>query len=351
MFNLIFGGFAAMHQIGALLAALVCAGLGGLMVGHAVYWRLHAIRVLGQVIGVRQGGPCFNAVYRYTLPCGQTHEATSIEGSSSMDGKATGTAVPLLVIPNKPDQVEEARSHVFTAIGMALLATGAGLFYIAVTKWPVGPITVILGCVLIARFAFFAHRIILPKEKRLPSTGRFGMFARHAAADGVVTAPVLRIEDIAALPENRALAEAQRASNRRAAPILLIVGLAFLVLGVYSGEKMLRLEASGIRATGSVRSLEIANSGSSGMVLHPIVEFSTAEGTRIRFRDNTGSNPSLHHAGDVVRVLYLPESPQHAVIDQGWGNGFPSIGVFLLGSLCIFLSARIFRQLRFYRGV
>ena len=90
-----------MHQIGAFAAALVCAGLGGLIVGNTVYWRRHAIRVQGQVIGVRQVGACFNSVYRYTLPSGEAHEATSIEGSSSVRGRETGSVVPLLVIPGE----------------------------------------------------------------------------------------------------------------------------------------------------------------------------------------------------------------------------------------------------------
>src|SRR5262249_19939918 len=45
---------SAFKQIGVLIGALMCGGLGALLVGHAVYWRLHAARVQGQVIGVRQ---------------------------------------------------------------------------------------------------------------------------------------------------------------------------------------------------------------------------------------------------------------------------------------------------------
>jgi hypothetical protein len=87
MFGLVAQGLAALNQVGLLLAALVCGGIGALFVGNAAYWRLHAIRVQGEVIGVRQGGKCYNTVYRYTLPSGESHEATSREGSSSLRGR------------------------------------------------------------------------------------------------------------------------------------------------------------------------------------------------------------------------------------------------------------------------
>src|SRR5256885_11734108 len=73
------------------MGALACWGLGGWLVGSAVYWRLHAVHVCGEVIGVRQKGNCYNSVYRYVAPSGETCEATSIEGSGSLRGRDTGT--------------------------------------------------------------------------------------------------------------------------------------------------------------------------------------------------------------------------------------------------------------------
>jgi hypothetical protein len=129
VFDLLVGLISALNQIGVLIAALGCGGLGALLVGHAVYWRLHAARVQGQVIGVRLYGNLFNAVYRYTLPSGQMCEATSLEGSSSTRGKETGALVPLLVIPEKA-QRSSTRSGApgspssFTTVGPSLRTTG-----------------------------------------------------------------------------------------------------------------------------------------------------------------------------------------------------------------------------------
>src|SRR2546429_9944648 len=118
MFDL-FGRFAntlsAVNQVAAFMGALACWGFGGLLVGSAVYWRLHAVRVSGEVIGVRRKGNCYNSVYRYLAPSGETCEATSIEGSGSLRGRDTGTQVPLLVIPDKPQEVQEARDHAITS--------------------------------------------------------------------------------------------------------------------------------------------------------------------------------------------------------------------------------------------
>src|SRR2546421_11758922 len=102
MFDLVANPLSAVNQLAAFVGALACRGLGGLLVGSAVYWRLHAVRVSGEVIGVRQKGNCYNSGYRYGAPSGETFEATSIEGSGGLRGRGTGTQGPLLGIPRKP---------------------------------------------------------------------------------------------------------------------------------------------------------------------------------------------------------------------------------------------------------
>src|SRR5215470_12912084 len=200
MFDLFAGLISALNQIGVLIAALACGGLGALLVGHAVYWRVHAVRVQGQVIGVRQCGNIFNAVYRYTLPSGQTCEATSLEGSDSTRDKQTGAVVPLLVVPEKPSEVQEARHHVFTVIGAMLLAACAGLFYYAVTAFHLGPMTWVVGGLFVAHFLERARQIVFPKDKRLQLSAWRQMLAQRQAAQ-LGAMPVQRLEDVAALPE------------------------------------------------------------------------------------------------------------------------------------------------------
>ena len=53
------------------VAALVCLGVGGLILGTELHWRLHALRVTGTIIGVTSGNGMYTPVYRYTLPDGR----------------------------------------------------------------------------------------------------------------------------------------------------------------------------------------------------------------------------------------------------------------------------------------
>src|SRR5258708_25226215 len=48
MFNLIFSSIQAYTQIGLFLGALVCVGLGGLILGNSLYWRGDPPRARGR---------------------------------------------------------------------------------------------------------------------------------------------------------------------------------------------------------------------------------------------------------------------------------------------------------------
>jgi len=342
MFGLLIGGLAALNQVATLIGALVCGGLGALLVGNAVYWRLHAVRVQGQVIGVRQRANCFNAVYRYVLPSGETHEATSLEGSDSVRGKQTGALVPLWVMPGKPAEVQEARNHIVTLIGAVLLVVAATLFYVAVTAWRVGPMTWIVAAVFLAHFAMRVRAIFFPSDPSLrPSASPF--LARQPAA-AIQAAPVRRIEDIASLPQQLAREARQRASIRRLAPFLLIAAVGLVGLGVHQSRALLRLETTGVRAPGTVTGLESSRSGNSAPVYYPLVTYTAGGGQTLRFKDTTGSNPPLYRVGASVTVLYRAGEAKTAIIDRGLWNWLPSLLLFVLGSLLGVVSIRILRH-------
>jgi Protein of unknown function (DUF3592) len=340
VFDIFFGLISALNQIGVLIAALACGGLGTLLVGHAVYFRLHAVRVLGEVIGVRQHGNIFNAVYRYTLPSGQTCEATSLEGSGSTRDKQTGAVVPLLVIPEKPDEVQEARHHVFTVIGVALLAACAGLFYYAATAFRVGPMTWIAGGLVLAHFLKRIRQIVFPKDKRLQLSAWRQMLAQRKAAQ-LAEMPVQRLEDVASLPERRALEDRQKVTLRRLAPFLLVAGVGLFALGVHQSRALVRLESFGVRASGVVSSLSSSSSGSGSSTYYAVVTYTDRAGRRIRFRDNAGSNPPMYHVNESVTVLYSPYEPGNAIIDRGIWNWLPSVLLYALGVLLTVVSIGI----------
>src|SRR5215467_2799070 len=116
MFGYFVGGFQAFDQVGLFIGALMCFGIGGLILGNSLYWRLHARRVSGTIVGVITRGDMYTPVYRYTSPDGQTHEAKSNISSSSMHGKETGRAVALMISPHDPAKVQEANGYLFDAV-------------------------------------------------------------------------------------------------------------------------------------------------------------------------------------------------------------------------------------------
>ena len=342
MFDLVFSAFSALNQVATFLGALLCCGLGGLLVGNAVYWRRHAVRVQGEVIGVRRNGNFLNAVYRYQTPAGETIEAASVQGSSSPRGKETGRIVPLWVIPEKPHEVQEAggvTGHVFTVVGVVLLGTGAALFWVGVTAWRTTPMTWIIALLIVTHLLQKLRNILAPKDKSLPRLPWRAQLARlkeeaqtrENAAQSQKTPPVQRVEELAASPEYRGKATGKRAQLARLAPFLVLAGIGLIALGVHQSRLLLRLESAGVRAPGRVTSLSSSRGTNGGNTYYPLVSYVDGTGRTIVFRDSVGTNPPSHQVGDAVTVLYLPGDAQRALIDRGLWNWLPSVMLYVLG--------------------
>ena len=290
MFGLFTSTLSAFNQFAAFFGALICWGLGGLLVANAVYWRVHALRVQGEVIGVRRSG-----------------------------------------------------SHVFTVVGVALLGVGAAFFWIGATAFRSGPMTWVIALLLVAPALHKLWKVIAPivtpKDQSLRQPGLREMLeilkaaqARQAQTGASAPAPPLqRVEDFASFPGVQVKVTRRRANPRLIAPVLLLAGLALVALGVGQSRALLRLEATGARAQGMVTALSSSSSGNGGVTYHPVVTFTDARGKAMTFRDSTGTNPPLYHVGQSVTVLYLPAEVRRAVIDRGAWNWLPSVLLYLLG--------------------
>jgi Protein of unknown function (DUF3592) len=351
MFDLFASTLSAVSQLATFAVALVCWGLGALLVGNAVYWRMHAVRVEGEVIGVRRNGNCLNSVYRYDLPSGESCEATSLEGSSSARGRETGTRVPLWVMPEKPHEVQERDNHVFTVIGVVFLGAGLALLFVGIRSWRGGATTWVIASIFVAHMLQKVWSILSPKDKSLPRLGvrqllnwrellARQMVARVQAAQAQqagmsrrtqAAAPMQRIEELTSLPEYREKVSRQRANLRRFAPFLLLAGTGLLALGVHQSRALLRLEASGVRVPGTVTSLVSSTSNSGEITYYPRVTYTDGAGRRVVFKDSTGTNPPLYRIGESVTVLYLPADAARAIIDRGAWNWLPSALLYVLG--------------------
>ena len=145
MFDLIFQGAQAYNQVGFFIGAVVCLGIGGLILGNSFYWRVHALRAQGTVIGVIANGGAYIPVYRYTSADGQSHVAKSDTGSGWLRGKETGRVVPLMISAHNPTQAREARSHLLDLVGIVFVVPGVVFGYVALTAYPITLMTWIMA--------------------------------------------------------------------------------------------------------------------------------------------------------------------------------------------------------------
>ena len=344
MFSVLSDGIQAFNQVGLFIGALVCLGLGGLILGNSLYWRLHALRVTGTVIGVIQSGGMYTPVYRYTSPDGQTHEAKSDTSSGYLRGKETGLTVPLLISAHNPAEAQEAGSHLFDAIGLVLLIPGVWLGYTALTAYPVTWMTWFMAAVMLVYLAERGHRIFIPKDKRI-SVAEWR--AQHGldGASAIDRATVTPIEKIIATPEAQQKLQAQMKGNRQAAPFVGLFAIILLAVGIFQARDIARLEASGLRAQGEVVRLkgEMSSGRNSGYTYSPIVRYRTDRNVMVEFKDAIGSNPPSYRTGDKVTVLYRADNPRgDAIIDRGplWNWAIPVIlllGAALLAWLMVWL--------------
>ena len=347
MWELIFGGAQAYQQVGLFIGALVCLGLGALLLGNLVLWRVHSLRATGTIIGVMAEGRMYASVYRYTLPDGRTVEAKSDTSTSSVRGRETGRVVPLLIAPHSPTRAREANNHsveaMLGAAGLSLVVAGLWLGHTAITAYPVTLMTWVMAVGMLIYLGFHIRQIVIPKGRRLSLTEWRTQRGLGEAAS-IDLARVKPIEQLVTGADMAQAALVQSRQNRKAAPIVGIFAVILFGAGLYESAKIARLEATGLRAQGEVVRLKAESSSSNnGYSYYPIVRFSTANNARVEFKDSIGSNPPSYRAGDKVTVLYLADNPsQEAIIDRGlfWNWAIPAflvVGAVLLLCLLLFM--------------
>ncbi|MCQ4207472.1 DUF3592 domain-containing protein [Streptomyces longispororuber] len=106
---------------------------------------------------------------------------------------------------------------------------------------------------------------------------------------------------------------------------VIAFGGLFLVIGLVMAGRSISFLTSAERADGTVVALDWESGGHSGgyrksrsnngPVAHPVVEFTSADGTSRSFRESTGSNPPSYEVGERVEVLYRADSPEDAQVE------------------------------------
>lgn len=346
MFQLFSESVQAYNQVGFFIGAFICLGIGGFILGNAFYWRVHALRASGTIIGVIAKAGIYTPVYRYALG-GQSHLAKSDTGSSSVRGKETGRVVPLMISAHNPTEARQANSYLFDIIGIVFFVPGIWLGYVALTAYPITRMTWIVAVALIVYLAERGHRILIPKGQRI-SIEEWKK-QHHLGETTIDLTEVKPIENIVSAPDVQRVQQAQLQSYKKFAPLIAIFSIILIAVGVYQSVKITRLEARGLRAPGEViRMKDEYSSGSGGghYVYYAIVRFRTEKNIVVEFKDNVGSNPPSHRPGDKVTVLYLPGNPQQdAIIDRGiwWNWAIPAI-VFLFAAFVLLILVGMLRK-------
>jgi hypothetical protein len=323
----------AVDQAGVLLGAGLTCGLGLFLCANRLYWRLFARRVRGVVVGVRAPRKyLYYPVYRYRLTAtGKWLQGTAETGALPNPDLVTGHKTRLLVFKKFPDRVADAETWLLEILGGVFLALGGAGVGVAMTFWPVTPMTwVIIG--VIGIFLLYLLRRTTPRRKEPP----FSAIWRGARPANLLESPVQTLEALLEGPVRAERNRKQRVAGRIVTPVLVLVGLGVLSLGGYLGRTTYLLKSAGETTQGTVQFLELKKT-THGSSYYPVVEFSTRDGTRVQFRDGMGSNPPAYRDGDPVTVLYFRNQPgQTATIDRGLLNWLvPGIlcvmGSFLAG--------------------
>ncbi|MVA24439.1 DUF3592 domain-containing protein [Agrobacterium vitis] len=118
----------------------------------------------------------------------------------------------------------------------------------------------------------------------------------------------------------------------------LMNGLTFVAVGggIYYYDRQFEaraLHAEGV-VTDLIRNRNLDNKHNSYTA---IVRFTDANGEQQEMADRVWSNPPRFGKGDQVDVLYDPQSPRHAIINDAWGRYFIPAMFSGLGLLCAVL--------------
>lgn len=89
--------------------------------------------------------------------------------------------------------------------------------------------------------------------------------------------------------------------------IFTLVGVLLLSMAGYIGYSAYSLEGEGVKTTGTI----IALNGT-----HPVVRFVTGEGERVTFESSLGSSSYTKQLGQDIDIVYRPDAPQQAEIDD-----------------------------------
>ena len=116
--------------------------------------------------------------------------------------------------------------------------------------------------------------------------------------------------------------------------VFAIIGLGVMAGGVLSHRSHQHIIDNGIRTRGVVVDLIRKTDGDGVSTYAPAVEYRDRNRRPRIFRSSTGSSPPAYSRGEEVEIVYLPDRPERALIDDFSGRWF--LPVFLLAFGAVF---------------
>jgi hypothetical protein len=310
------------HQRAGVLGGLFLILLGVAILYTIAYWARRGRRVEGEVIGVRRRNGQFHSVYRYALPEGGFHEATSVQGSSSLYGRGTGTRRMIHVIPEHAEEAREPAAPVTWALAWGLVLGGGWITWFNATTWKRS----IFTWIFFALVAAILGRFIWHKLTRFLNA----LQTKVGVAEPWDALPIENVERLGSISQTPRVQIVSKGPIR-APMIFVVVGLVAWGIAFIPARKLILLR-SGTRTEGTVLWLNEDTTQRGSYSKFPEVQFTDLHGKTVRFLDKVGADPSPYHLGDRVPVLYQPDKQGSAMIDHGRGNWEPVVALMVLGT-------------------
>src|SRR5688500_4877579 len=110
------------------------------------------------------------------------------------------------------------------------------------------------------------------------------------------------------------------------------IGVGLIMFGIMNMVGAAKFREMATQANGEVLRL-IAIQDDDGTTYAPEVKFTAADGTEIIFTSDYSTNPPSDSVGETAKVLYLPEDPYRARLDDAGSTYLGGIILMIFGLL------------------
>ena len=328
-------------EIIIFIVGLVFATIGGFLLWDDRKFRRTAQASTGEILGyqvnqsrsqnTRSSQATYSPVIQYTY-AGQQHQFTAAVGSN-MIRYAIGAKVPILVSPSKPSQAR-LNSPALTILASIFFLIGLVSVVAFFFVFDFRPLSVLIAfgvlCLVLYQTASVLRRNkihSLADIKQKLQDARMQNTRNGSETHGTI------ITD----PQSLTAVKSAGKIPVFLLSLFLIIGLGACAGGIYLAGKRSDFLASAIPTDGTVISFHRTSSSSNGHTstsYYPVVRYTPiGQSTSITFEHDIGSSHPSFARGDKVKVLYAPDDPHHAIIDQGWLNWFGPMMLIGIGGI------------------